>query len=195
MKILILLVWTAWAAPLDNIGKERFRKDTTLLAPMQTHWLKMYSLSPYKETWNLTIEVKDLDKDLPRLLEHFERSQATLTVPLANSLASPTDRSRQLSYRLPLKTAKTTLKQLKKIGSFNEPAVRPAYDPVPIDEVKEKIAKLVADKNSNPQALAAMPGVSAVVEELLEHLFLVEHLRERAAAEVLLNMTVREKAK
>lgn len=194
MKSLILLAWAAWAAPVDLYG-DRIRKDTTLLGPMPTHWLKMYSLSPYKETWNLMIEVKDLDKDLPRLLEHFERSQASLTVPLANSLASPSDRSRQLSYRLPLKTAKNTLKQLRKIGKFGEPAVRPAYDPVPIEEVKEKIAKLVADKKTNAQALAAMPGVSAVIDELLEHLFLVEYLRERAAAEVLLNMTVRERPK
>ena len=173
--------------------KGQYVSDQALLARPPVYWLKTYSLSPYKEYWTLVIEVRKLDRDLPKILIIFSEGKAKLTQPFATFPASKIEHSQQLSYRLELKSAKKALKNLRKIAAFPEPLVRPAAEVVPMAEVKDKINRLISEKTAHSKELSAMPALSAIVDELLEQLLLVEAVRDKTDAEVLLNMTIQEK--
>ena len=178
----LLLPATARGAQTEKLGR-----------PVQPpYWLKLYPLSPYAEYWTLTVRVRDFDKDLPRVLKAFERSGASLTLPLENFAGSRKGKVQQLSCRAPLQAAHRALKDLKGVGAVSEPFIRPSGEAVSLPEVQEKIAKLIAEKQAHAKELAAMPAVSAATDELLEHLLMVEAVSSKPA-EALLNITVEEK--
>lgn len=156
------------------------------------YWLKTYSLSPFKEHWTLSIDVRNFERDLPKILAELASVGAAPSVPLENMAGSEKDKVQQLSYRLSLEAAKRGLKKLKKIGTVSAPVVRPEPDRPSLPEVKEKITRLIAAKKDRSTELGRVPDVSALVDELLEHLLLVEHIQEDRSSEVLLNMTVRQ---
>lgn len=169
------------------------RADADLIAAHSPHWLKIYSLLPYKEHWSLAISVRDIKKDLPRVLAAFSKSGGALIQTLESFPSSPSAGTQQLSYTLSAQSAAKVLKALRKVGDFPAPLVRPAVEPVPLAEVKDKIKRLMGERAARAKELAGMPAVSAAVDELLEHLLLVEAVHEKADAEVLLNVTVQEK--
>lgn len=181
---LLALLW----APARAAGAA---EPTTFIQP--SYWLKTYSLSPFKEHWTVTVAVKDLGRDLPRIRDEFSKVKAQLRQSFENYATSKAERSQQLSYRLSGPAAKTILKKLKKMGAVDQALVRPELDLPPLDEVKAKIGKLIAVKKNHAALLKRMPDVAAIVDEILEHLLFVEHLQEDDGSAVLLNITVRQK--
>lgn len=142
----------------------------------------------------MTLEVKNLEKDLPKVLERFSKEGAVLTHPLDTFAASKKEKSQQLSYRLSLASAKGLVKKLRKLGTAQDPAVRVEPNQAPPAEISEKIGKLMAVKKDRAALLAKMPEVSSLVDEVLEKLLLVEHNGKDSGTAVLLNVTVRQKA-
>lgn len=184
----LLLYCPAHGADSRNVAEDKF-----LIARPSPQWLKTYSLSPYKEFWTLRVEVPSLEKDRPKILNIFSKAGARLIQPLESFPSSKIDKTQQLSFKLGLKAAKAALKRLRKVGSFLEPATRPSAEPVPIPEVKDKIQRLISEKTAHAKELASMPAVSAVVDELLEQLLMVEVVQGKTDTEVLLNMTIQER--
>lgn len=186
----LLLAGSALAAAADS--RADFQGDKALLAPPPIHWFKTYSLSPYREFWSLTLGVNRLDSGVAQVREAFAKEGAQLTQAFEGFPSSATDGTQQLSYKLTGKAAKAVLKRLGKLGALGAPVVRPSMEPVPLDEVKEKLKRLRTEKGIHAKELAAMPAVSALVEEAVDHLQMVRSVREGSAPEVLLNLTVRE---
>lgn len=170
-----LLAVSVWAEPAD--------------------WLRIYPLTPYREFWTLQVDVKSLSRDLPRVMQALEKQQAQLTVPLANSVSSPSAGTQQLTYRLTQRRAAAALKALKTIGSCAPPSVRPAGELIPLEEIKHKIAALSRDKQAHESALASMPAVSALTEAVLGHLITAQAVAENSDPEVVLNLTLQERGK
>lgn len=189
--LLALVLFCPWLVAGEN--RIEGRRDVTLIGQPPGQWLKLYSLSPYREHWTMTVEVKDMGKDLSKVLNVFSKAGAALTQLLENFPASKIDKTQQLSYRLSLRSARAALKNLKEVGKFADPLVRPAAEPIPLPEIKEKIQKLMAEKEAHAKELSAMPATSALAEELLEHLLMVESVHERTDTEVLLNITIQGK--
>jgi hypothetical protein len=157
-------------------------------------WLRVYPLSAYREFWTATLEVRDLQKDLPRVIAALEKRGGVTDTPLANSAGSATAGTQQLSYRLQAKDAQAALKDLGKIGKLPAPAVRPAGEKLPLPEIKSKLAALSKDKQDHAAELARMPAVSGLVDAAIGHLAAAEAVGERAQGEVVLNLTVRQRA-
>jgi hypothetical protein len=84
-------------------------------------------------------------------------------------------------------------KERSTIGELPDPVVRPLSEPVSMADLEGKISALMSAKKDHAKELAAMPGVSGLVDEELERLLLVESVQKRTDSEVLLNMTVRER--
>lgn len=174
-------------------GSEKEPVKADLITSPPVSWLKTYSLSPYKELWSINVEVKNLEKDAPRLAKSFEKAGASLTQPLAFFPSSRTDRSRQLSFRSSLKGAQAVLKILRKTAVVKDLRQRPAAEPISLKEISGKIEKLESDRRSRAAELASMPAVSALVEELLAHLSSARSVHERKDSEVLINIALKEK--
>ncbi|MBI5630525.1 MAG: hypothetical protein HY921_06540 [Elusimicrobia bacterium] len=158
----------------------------------QIQWLKVYSLSPYAEFWNLTAEVASLEDGLPALLKIFSDAGGSLTQPLGNFPSSPSDGVQQLSFRMTAKSASKALQKLKKVASYPPPSRQPNPELAPLSEVKEKIRRLSAEKKAFEREAAEMPASSALADELLSHLMTVEAVREKAQDQILVNVTLRE---
>lgn len=154
------------------------------------YWLKTYSQAPYRETWTGDLSVKKLDAALPKIVAAAEAGGGRLTQPLALFAASATEQ--QLSLIVPLKQSKAFLRSLRKLGKISDPAVRPHGGPVPLDEVREKLATLTREKNEKWGALAQTPAAAAAVDEMIEHLTYVEAVARSTEAEALWNITVKE---
>ncbi len=154
------------------------------------YWLKTYSLAPYHETWRGELEVKKLDAALPKVVAVIEKGGGRLTQPLANFVGSSTEQ--QLSLIVPQKKAKALLQALRKLGKAAEPAVHPNGMPVPLGEVREKLARLAKEKIENPVALAQTPAAAEAVDEMIEHLANAEAVARSTDGEVLWNLTVKE---
>ena len=153
-------------------------------------WLRVYPLTPYREFWNMTIEVKDTAKDIPSVMRVVEKNGGQLTVPLQNTVASPSAATQQLTCRLGRRAAVAALKDFKKVGRFAPPLVRPDGEKIPLDEIKRKIAALARDKEAHSGELVAMPAVAALVDAVLSHLLTTQAVVEKNDAEVILNLTV-----
>jgi hypothetical protein len=186
-----LLLSTACASL--SFGGEDPHTELIMSAPVQ--WLKTYSLSPHKEHWSINIEVKDLEKETPKLRRVFEKAGAALTQPLDFFPVSRTEKSQQLSFRSSLQSAQAALKALHKTAAVKELRQRPAAEPISLAEIGGKIEKLETDRKAHAAELAAMPAVSSLVEELLAHLSSVRAIQEDSGSEVLMNVTLKEKAK
>jgi hypothetical protein len=164
-----------------------------LVSPAPVDWTRLYSLAPYREVWTLTVDVKQYDKGLPDVLKIFDDANVKLTIPLTEFPHGAEAKSQQLSYKLTEKIGRGLLKKLQKIGAVTGPKITHAGEPVNLAEVSDKLAKLTADKSAHSTELAQMPSVSAMVDEMIQHLSAVKQVRESVDTEVLLNMTVREK--
>lgn len=154
------------------------------------YWLKTYSHSPYRETWSGDLSVKKLDGALPKVVSAVEKSGGRLTQPLALFAGSATEQ--QLSFIVPLKRAKALLQELRKLGKSADPAVRPHAAPVPLEEVREKLARLTRERAEGKAAFAAAPATAEAVDEMIEHLTFAEAVARSTDGEVLWNMTVKE---
>ncbi len=155
------------------------------------YWFKTYSTAPYKEYWTAELTVQDFPKTMPKVVDAVAKNGGKLTQPLRNFASSKKDEIQQLSFSLPLAGAKSLLKSLRALGTLPDPAVRTVGAPIPIDEVKAKIAVLMKEKTEHADALAQVPATAAAVEEILEHLLLVEEVSSRTDTEVLVNLQVR----
>lgn len=187
---LLALCGAAAAAPSGS--KPPDLNDKLLFTPSPTPWLKIYVLQPYREFWSLSVELKDMEKDLPRLQREVEKVGGALTVPIQNLAASPQSRHMQMSWRLPHKSGKPLLKALRKFATVPDPLVRPPAEPIPLSEVQAKLARLSAEREAAREALKTLPAVLGLVEEMLEHLKLAQSVGEKAQDLILVNMTVRE---
>jgi hypothetical protein len=150
------------------------------------YWLKTYPLSPYRETWTGELAVKKLDDAMPKVTDAVEKGGARLTQPLSLFVASATER--QLSFIVPLPKAKALLQALRKVGKAADPAVRPHAPRVPLEEVREKLARLSREK----AALAPSSAAAEAVDEMIEHLTAAEAVARSTDGEVLWNLTVKE---
>lgn len=157
----------------------------------EIYWLRTYSTSPYKESWNAELAVKDLDKDLPQILTAIEKEGGKLTQPLKGFPASKIDHSQQLSLAISKKGALALVKRLRKLGEMRDPLTRPLGAPIPLDEVRAKIDRLMKERTERSAALAQVPAAAEASEEILEHLLMVEAVAARAEIPVLLNLTAR----
>lgn len=166
-------------------GKVWEPDDQTLLTAPAVQWIKNYPISPYKERWKVELTVKSAEKDLLRVRQIFAKAGASL---IQTSAKAP-----QLSFRCVKKTASQALAELKELGPVTEPKVNPIVEPVPLAEVQAKIKALSADKEAHAAQLALMPSVSALVDELLGHLRVVEAALKKTDVEVLLDLTIKEK--
>jgi hypothetical protein len=187
MRILGL---AALALAAGLAGAAEPQKPSPATAP---YWLKNYAVSSYRETWTLSVRVRSLDKDLPGVRKAFEQGGGSLIQPLENFPASKTAGSQQLSYGMRRKAAKAALKKLKKTASFTEPRVGPAGEPLPLDEVRDKMRRLSAEKESRRRELSAMPATASLVDEVLERLRGLESAAVAPDALILVNVTVQEK--
>ena len=154
------------------------------------YWLKTYAQSPYRETWSGELSVKTLAAAMPKVVAAVEKGGGRLTQPLTLFAGSATEQ--QLSLSVPRKKAKALLKALRKLGKAADPAVRPHAPPVPLDEVREKLAVLKKEKEEKWGALAQTPAAAAAVDEMIEHLTAVEAVARSMEPEVLWNLTVKE---
>ncbi|MEK7858891.1 MAG: hypothetical protein AAB320_07075 [Elusimicrobiota bacterium] len=192
LAALLLPTGTAFCGEPPREDKMMGSGERALITPSPVQWLRTYSLAPYKEHWALDAEVKDLSKDLPKLLKAFAKAGAVLTQPLEQFPASKTEGSQQLSFHTSALGGQAALKALQKIAKAAPPRVRYTAEPVPLAEVKDKISKLMVERKEHGAALAKTPATSALAEEMLEHLLTVESVRERTDNEVLINVTVRQ---
>jgi hypothetical protein len=157
------------------------------------YWFKTYSTAPYKEIWTGDLALKDFAKDLPKVVKAIEANGGVLTQPLGNLVASKKDSSQQLTFSLPRDHAAALLKSLRKLGDMPEPAVRSVGVPIPLDEVRAKIAVMMKEKSEHGADLARVPAAAAAEEEILEHLLMVEELGARVVVEARFNLTVSQK--
>ena len=156
------------------------------------YWFKTYSTAPYKEIWTGDLALKHFS-DLPKVAKAITANGGALTQPLGNFVSSAKDQTQQLTFSVPLKSTKALLKALRKLGDMPDPAVRAMGAPIPIEEVRAKIAVMMKEKSERGADLAKVPAAAAAEEEILEHLLMVEELADRVVVEARFNLTVRQK--
>jgi hypothetical protein len=194
VALLYMAAMPVLAASIDKPErKSDLADDKALVTQQPVDWIKTYSLSPYSELWSLALNVKDFQNDLPKVMKILEKAGATFTIPVAQSVGSAADRSQQLSYKLSEKAAKEALKKLKKFDPKAEPRMMHNGELVNLSEIAEKLDKLTNERNMHRVELNAMPSISAMVDEMIQHLSMVLKVRETVDTQVLLNMTVRER--
>jgi hypothetical protein len=159
----------------------------------EPYWFKTYSTAPYKEIWTAELVVKNLEQGLPKIVAAIEKDGGALTQALAISASSKTEHSQQIVCSVPGKKAKALVESLRKLGELAVPVVRPQGAPIPIGEVRAKIALMMKEKSEHAAELTKVPAAAAAEEEILEHLLLVEEVAERTDAEIRVNLLVRQK--
>ena len=157
------------------------------------YWFKTYSTAPYKEIWTGDLALKNFDHDLPNVVREIEGNGGVLTQPLKNFVSNPKERTQQITFSLPRDHAKALIKSLRALGDMPDPSVSPMGVPIPVDEVRAKIAVLMKEKTDRAADLARVPAAAAAEEEILEHLLMVEELASRVVVEVRFNLSVRQK--
>ena len=157
------------------------------------YWFKTYSTAPYAEIWTGDLALKNFADGLPKVLKAIEANGGALTQPLGNFVSNTKDQTQQLTFSLPRDNAKALLKALRKLGDMPEPAARTMGVPIPLEEVRAKIAVMMKEKTDRAAELARVPAAAAAEEEILEHLLMVEELAERVVVDVRFNLTVRQK--
>lgn len=175
ISALLLLAGVASAAPMPHA---------------RPYWLKTYSLVPYHETWRGEISVKTLSVAMPKIAAAVEKGGGRLTQRLENFVGSSTEK--QLSLTIPQKKSKALLAALRKLGRIQDPAVRPNGAAIPLEEVREKLARLTKEKTESQAALTQTPAAAEAVDEMIEHLANVEAVARSTDGEVLWNITVKE---
>jgi hypothetical protein len=175
IKALLLLAVSVAAAPAPHA---------------KPYWIKTYSLAPYHETWSGDITVKKLAATLPKIVAALENGGGRLTQPLANFVGSETEK--QMSLVVPQKKSKALLAALRKLGKMPDPAVRANGAAIPLDEVREKLARLTKERAEKQAALGQAPAAAEAVDEMIEHLSNVEAVARTTDGEILWNITVKE---
>jgi hypothetical protein len=190
-----LFAVAAAAAPQLELGKNAAppAAQAPVPAPGQPYWFKTYSTAPYSEIWTGDLALKDFSRDLLKAVDAVQKNGGTLTQELKNFVSSTKDPSQQLTFTLPKKNAPALLKALRKLGDMKDPAVRAMGVPIPLDEVRAKIAVMMKEKSERGAELARVPAAAAAEEEILEHLLMVEELAARVDVEVRFNLLVRQK--
>ncbi len=155
------------------------------------YWFKTYSTAPYKEIWTGDLALKDFAGGLKKAVAAIQAGGGVLTQPLSTFVSS--GKSQQISFSLPRKNAPALLKALRRLGDMPEPGKRTMGAPIPIEEVRAKIAVMMKEKTDHAADLARVPAAAAAEEEILEHLLLVEEVASRVGAEVRFNLTVSQK--
>jgi hypothetical protein len=155
------------------------------------YWFKTYSTAPYKEIWTGELALKDFTLGLPKAVAAISASGGALTQPLANFVSG--EKSQQLSFSLPRRNAEALMKALRKLGDMPQPATRVMGAPIPVEEVRAKIAVMMKEKSDRAAELARVPAAAAAEEEILEHLLLVEEVARRVGTEVRFNLSVRQR--
>ena len=155
------------------------------------YWFKTYSTAPYKEIWTGELSLENYADGLPKAVVAISANGGVLTQSLDTFVSSP--QSHQLSFSLPRANAAALLKALRKLGDIPEPATRMMGVPIPVEEVRAKIDVMMKEKVDHAADLARVPAAAAAEEEILEHLLLVENVASRVNAEVLFNLTAKQK--
>jgi hypothetical protein len=197
LAVVLLLAASAAALPqLEPAVNEPAPAPAPQLQGAHTggpYWFKSYSTAPYKEIWSGELAVKDFAGDLPKVVKAIEANGGKLTEPLKDFVSSRKDQSQQLSFSLPRDNAKALLKSLRQFGEMADPRVGTQGVPIPLEEVRAKIAVMMKEKSEHGTDLARVPAAAAAEEEILEHLLMVEELASRVVVEVRFNLTVRLK--
>ncbi len=155
------------------------------------YWFKTYSTAPYKEFWSGTLTVKDFARALPAVEAAVKTEDGTFTAPLGDFAGSGRDRVQQLSFTLPLDRARALLARLRRLGDLPPPGVRASGAPIPLQEVREKIARIMKEKEEHAADLARVPAAAEAQEEILEHLLLVEAVAQSVRPRAYFDLTVR----
>ena len=206
MKTLaVVLLLSAFADALPQLvpatpSKKTKRHEAPAPAPQllgahsgNPYWFKTYSTAPYQEIWSGTLALKNFTRDVPEVVKAIGAGGGTLTQPLGNFVANAKDKTQQLSFSLPKDRAPNLLKSLRKFGDVPEPLVRVTGTPIPLEEVRAKIAVMMKEKTDHTSELAKVPAAAGAEEEILEHLLMVEEVGARTAVEVRVNLTVSQK--
>jgi hypothetical protein len=157
------------------------------------YWFKTYSTAPYKEIWTGDLALKNFDNDVPKVVKAIEANGGKLIQPLANFVSNAKAQTQQIVFSLPRDNAKALLKSLRLLGDMKDPAVSQEGVPIPVDEVRAKVAVMMKEKADHAADLARVPAAAAAEEEILEHLLMVEELAARVVVEVRFNLSVRQK--
>jgi hypothetical protein len=157
------------------------------------YWFKTYSTAPYKEIWSGDLSLRNFERDLPKAVAAIQGNGGVLTQPLANFVSSRKDKTQQIVFTVPRKSAEALLKSLRALGDLPNPKVQTTGVPIPLDEVRAKITVMMKEKTDRAAELARVPAAAAAEEEILEHLLMVEEVAAHAVVEVRFDMTVRQK--
>jgi hypothetical protein len=188
MNALLLLATLAAAqAPVAPVAAP---SQDFLPARREPNWLKPYPVTPFREFWTGSLEVKSLDKAVAELVKAAEKAGASLTQPLNAYISS--EKTKQLSLSVPQKKAPELLKALRKIGTMADPNMTPGLPRPDEKELRAKIDRLIKERVERKSALAQVPATAEASEEILEQLLNAEALLKRTQDSVLLNLTVRE---
>jgi hypothetical protein len=155
------------------------------------YWLKTYSTAPYQEYWTGVLTVKDLAKDLPRVLKAAEKEKSPLAQDLKSFASSA--RQQQLVFLVPGERGKALFKRLRKLGDLPEPDMRTLGPKLPLDEIRAKIDRLMKERAEHDAELKHLPVALEIEEEVLERLVLVEEIAKQTRGPVRFNLLVQQR--
>ncbi|HXS99565.1 MAG TPA: hypothetical protein VN915_02720 [Elusimicrobiota bacterium] len=201
LALVALLAAAAAAVPqLVPVNPKRKKKAPPPPAPQllgahtgAPYWFKTYSTAPYLEIWTGALALKNFSKDVPSVVKAVEAHGGALTQPIGNFVANSKDQTQQLTFSLPKDHAADLLKDLRKLGDMPDPMIRTMGAPIPLAEVRSKIAVMMKEKTDHAAELAKVPAAAGAEEEILEHLLMVEEVGARASAQVRFNLSVSQK--
>jgi hypothetical protein len=152
------------------------------------YWLEPYSLAPHQEVWTGRLTVKNLARDLPRVLAAGEKLGAKPAQAIGDFISSPT--SQQLVLLVPRASAPALLKKLRRLGELPAPDERTEGVPLPLAEVRAKIDRIVKERDARRAELAKTPAAAEIEEEVLAHLLLVEQVAANGGDAIRFNLTI-----
>lgn len=153
-------------------------------------WLKAYPVTPFREFWTASLDVKKLDPAVKSVVDAAEKAGASLTQGLNAYISS--DKTKQLSLSIPQAKAAEFAKTLGKLGTLSQPVVQQGLPRPNQEELRGKIDRLIKERVEKKAALAQVPATAEAGDEILEQLLNAEALLKRTQDAVLLNLTVRE---
>jgi len=163
--------------------------------PVAKYWLRMYPFDSYSQIWHIALKVHSVKDSVPKALAALQKLGGEATVPLAN-MASSSGRVRtayqQLAFRVPAAKGDAAVKGLEKLGDEQALDKNPGFNAAIIQEAKEKLDKLTSEREANKDALAKMPSVGAMTDEVMEHLSAVVRAHQEAEGRILLNIELVE---
>jgi len=160
-----------------------------LASAAEPFWLKQYSIPPYSEIRTAELKTKTLD-DAPKIVAAIEIAGGILTAPVDAFVSAPDQR--QLSFTIDKAKARDLAKGLKRFGRLDAPAGRP-HGAIPAGEIKEKLARLRAERKERGEALAGAPIAAEAAAELVARYSALESQARAAESRSLWNLTIRVK--